>query len=56
MPGWVAIILFKHYKYDTLQNSQTLYKFGFLYQEYTDSAFYWELVKIYEKVLIVIVV
>ncbi|KRX02444.1 Pectin lyase fold/virulence factor [Pseudocohnilembus persalinus] len=56
LPSLMFYMLFKQKKNGTLQNSKNLYKFGFLYQEYKQDAFYWELVKVVQKTLIVAVI
>ena len=57
---FVWIFLFPYYLYQKLIKIKypffitTQYKYGFLYQEYNQKALYWELIKIYMKILIIL--
>ena len=37
-----------------LNELETKLKFGFMFKEYKNSFYYWEFVKIYEKIIIII--
>lgn len=39
-------MLYYHYKNDSLSKAVVRMKWGYLYNEYTDKAYYWEIVKL----------